>query len=446
MGPTDERWGDRDEVLEAGLMELRQLTGPPQGGETPMVTALRAAGHGGGHINEDDLHYSWTAFHAALVLREEMLRVVGPTKKAAVGRNAPCPCGSGKKYKKCCFGKVEDGDQFLSALRRELPWEMIPCALDEDIGRDLERLEELLWDAPELTGIRFDHDALEEFLAERLPEDLDALEQDEQGELGEGLLHEYLGTHDELSVFNFFPKAAARCGAERRNMDDLRALATGCVYALLEQATNGEAATPLSMMLLELTMRDKAEDDEENEEAFRDALEDRLRPLLELDPGEDGASVLEDMDDGRFFYPVPLPCVPGPFIYLMTNQVIEYWDDEQLLNLIREAAEDCSPEDNRLMAAILDEDLESIPVEEGPALVRLRNLAAGPGIPRSLWATLVLETFTERHRVRIPWAEEILSKEELVFDSSFLVQYAQILADRGFPVQAERLLECRDLL
>jgi hypothetical protein len=21
------------------------------------------------------------------------------------GRNAPCPCGSGKKYKKCCFGK-----------------------------------------------------------------------------------------------------------------------------------------------------------------------------------------------------------------------------------------------------------------------------------------------------------------------------------------------------
>jgi hypothetical protein len=22
-----------------------------------------------------------------------------------IGRNEPCPCGSGKKYKKCCFGK-----------------------------------------------------------------------------------------------------------------------------------------------------------------------------------------------------------------------------------------------------------------------------------------------------------------------------------------------------
>jgi preprotein translocase subunit SecA len=24
-----------------------------------------------------------------------------------VGRNDPCPCGSGKKYKKCCLAKVE---------------------------------------------------------------------------------------------------------------------------------------------------------------------------------------------------------------------------------------------------------------------------------------------------------------------------------------------------
>jgi preprotein translocase subunit SecA len=25
-----------------------------------------------------------------------------PVKKVKVGRNDPCPCGSGKKYKKCC--------------------------------------------------------------------------------------------------------------------------------------------------------------------------------------------------------------------------------------------------------------------------------------------------------------------------------------------------------
>ena len=26
---------------------------------------------------------------------------------AKVGRNDPCPCGSGKKYKNCCYGKEE---------------------------------------------------------------------------------------------------------------------------------------------------------------------------------------------------------------------------------------------------------------------------------------------------------------------------------------------------
>ena len=27
-----------------------------------------------------------------------------------IGRNAPCPCGSGKKYKKCCLGKIFTSD------------------------------------------------------------------------------------------------------------------------------------------------------------------------------------------------------------------------------------------------------------------------------------------------------------------------------------------------
>ena len=27
-----------------------------------------------------------------------------------IGRNNPCPCGSGKKYKKCCINKLKKGD------------------------------------------------------------------------------------------------------------------------------------------------------------------------------------------------------------------------------------------------------------------------------------------------------------------------------------------------
>jgi len=35
-----------------------------------------------------------------------------------VGRNDPCPCGSGRKYKKCCFGKDQAGGGVLGAVRR----------------------------------------------------------------------------------------------------------------------------------------------------------------------------------------------------------------------------------------------------------------------------------------------------------------------------------------
>ena len=29
----------------------------------------------------------------------------GTRRSAKIGRNEPCPCASGKKYKKCCLGK-----------------------------------------------------------------------------------------------------------------------------------------------------------------------------------------------------------------------------------------------------------------------------------------------------------------------------------------------------
>ena len=33
----------------------------------------------------------------------------GKRQKQKIGRNDPCPCGSGKKYKKCCL-RIEDSD------------------------------------------------------------------------------------------------------------------------------------------------------------------------------------------------------------------------------------------------------------------------------------------------------------------------------------------------
>ncbi len=43
-----------------------------------------------------------------------------------VGRNAPCPCGSGKKYKKCCLPKEQQAAADELRRRREAPVELEP--------------------------------------------------------------------------------------------------------------------------------------------------------------------------------------------------------------------------------------------------------------------------------------------------------------------------------
>lgn len=40
---------------------------------------------------------------------------LGQVRARKVGRNGPCPCGSGKKFKKCCMGRAASASE-----RREL--------------------------------------------------------------------------------------------------------------------------------------------------------------------------------------------------------------------------------------------------------------------------------------------------------------------------------------
>ena len=74
------------------------------------------------------------------------------------GRNAPCPCGSGKKYKKCCLAKEEEASRSrledqerrpLQAKRQpEEDEDLFEDALDEEesedelYGDDLDEMDE----------------------------------------------------------------------------------------------------------------------------------------------------------------------------------------------------------------------------------------------------------------------------------------------------------------
>ena len=45
-------------------------------------------------------------FCAACMWERDRKPVVRPAGAVKIGRNDPCPCGSGKKFKKCCLPNI----------------------------------------------------------------------------------------------------------------------------------------------------------------------------------------------------------------------------------------------------------------------------------------------------------------------------------------------------
>lgn len=57
-------------------------------------------------------------------LKEEVETIPNENIYKKVGRNEPCPCGSGKKYKKCCLNKVNEGlpyQKYIDDLIEKFP-------------------------------------------------------------------------------------------------------------------------------------------------------------------------------------------------------------------------------------------------------------------------------------------------------------------------------------
>lgn len=59
--------------------------------------------------------------------------------KDAPGRNDPCPCGSGKKYKRCCSGKESDNP----AAASRAAWDRLPFEERAKIAKEVQRLDDL---------------------------------------------------------------------------------------------------------------------------------------------------------------------------------------------------------------------------------------------------------------------------------------------------------------
>ncbi len=80
----------------AFLMKVQVNVEAQASAEAGELAALPLAPPGGGRRRREPAGMPTRA------LRPAAAPALAPATKARVGRNDPCPCGSGKKYKKCC--------------------------------------------------------------------------------------------------------------------------------------------------------------------------------------------------------------------------------------------------------------------------------------------------------------------------------------------------------
>jgi preprotein translocase subunit SecA len=93
--------GVRDKVTD--LIFRARVVGPAQARSAYQVTAATHEAAGGYGVGETVAATSDTAEAANQTQGEGAAKVKTIVRQAPkVGRNDPCPCGSGKKYKKCC--------------------------------------------------------------------------------------------------------------------------------------------------------------------------------------------------------------------------------------------------------------------------------------------------------------------------------------------------------
>lgn len=144
------------------------------------------------------------------------------TRSSKIGRNAPCPCGSRKKYKKCCLPRDEaarieaariEAAQQQKPLHTNAPFSAPRVTLEED---DLDALSNSVVDMIE-EGRLENAESRCQMLRERYPDTIDWLER---------LAMVYEAREDWAKAADYYHRAAdfaeSASGYEREFIEHLR--------------------------------------------------------------------------------------------------------------------------------------------------------------------------------------------------------------------------------
>ena len=198
------------------------------------------------------------------------------TKKA--GRNDPCPCGSGTKYKKCCLRKERSSRPARpSRSIDQLATELMPRVDDEVcFGEDLQTLSTLIASEPACRAIHFDAERVRSYLEQKgLLEKWAELSGEEVDEVAVRYCREVEGGLDcdgiARALLEIVPSHAG-------STDDLRAIMTGLM--MLDMDSTAESLLGITLFRL------ASPNPYEKVAKLLDALDSRGDEIIDASPGE----------------------------------------------------------------------------------------------------------------------------------------------------------------
>jgi SEC-C motif len=450
-----------------------------------MVQVLADAGYD--PSSDREMQMGLTAFHAALLVCANASRPspVHLAKKARAGRNDPCPCGSGKKYKKCCL----DVDRPLSVaddrgLLIKFGPDVVPRLWSgdhdgEELCEDYERLADIMDRDPAFASIGFSPDEVSAFMlraTESEPALVEALKNDQDTRkpaldaLGARFLREYSRDFGRSKIKDKCVEAARRATSN----DEVRALATGICLSLIAEASDDPADDPLAVILFRKALfnaawtarivgrmmnRRPAEADElcrlieandpstsEKLEAAANELSPSEMEILRANFDKLHRGVWDTIAAGEFPVPLPLATQLALFGRLYDVASAETPSRDAVTEAIAAASGDLIEEDYVQFAQMLDRWLHGNNEEGSSKIVEavrmMRNLCAMRMID-DFAPTLFIRCL--RDKLQIPFDDE---ERRFIEGASgaggrleFMTQYSAWLRMRGYPAMADRLVQ-----
>jgi hypothetical protein len=434
-----------------------------------VLNALEGAGY---DVSRDiSLSEGLVAYEIAQMLYHR--RQGGGAKRQKVGRNQPCPCGSGKKSKRCCRDRKQfDG---LPVIRSPLEEpSLIPRLDDLDmLTEDVERLGHLLRTDPLLREIRFNGSKATRFF-------LSVLNQSDTRELTEELFddagHRYFVEVENETYPDGTVETLCEAALRTNDLDELRSLALGLAFGAWAE---GQSDVPdlfatllFKQSVLNLLEATKAIDALAPEFRSREVLmkvlgdpssnesqsaTDKLA-ALKADTDRPTKRVLQDLIedmldlilDDRF--PVRLSLASVLPFYVEESEGAAENDDEgsfaEIEAALDRAWDSLIDEDWRLFEELLEQYSRADAGDDSEISATVRIVAdllahdALEIVARPLW----IATLKSGDHGSLPNEEDFWSKVEGgVLEPTSLEQYADFLQSRGYPMLAERTrqLACR---